>query len=155
MTLIRLIVLILALSLWHNTPALAQPVEVQPLAFGKFAMSDNHAQYSVIMSPAGVETYPPKIHPFDQGQPAIFLLEHYPADTEMMPSIGDIVLNPVPFGAGPTFDLMNFTFSPEPPMTNGAGSLTLNVGATLRTDGSGTLYNDGNYAGTYTLTINY
>lgn len=136
--------------------AVAHPVEQQLLEFGKFAMSDNDAQYTSVMPPGGGQTYHPKLHPFFQGQPGVFTLTAYPPSTELFPTIPDTVMELVGgLGTEPAFDIINFTFSPSPSVTNGAGELTLNIGATLRTDGSGTLYDDGSYEGEYTLTINW
>ncbi len=147
-------IVFLAACLLGGLPASAHPVEQQELGFGRFAMSDNNGQYTSVMPPGGGQSYHAKMHPFSQGQPAVFLLENYPISTELFPTIPDTTLNPVVPG-GPSFDIINFTFSPSPSFTNGIGTLILNVGATLRTDGSGRLYDDGDYESTYTLTINY
>ncbi len=128
--------------------------ETQTLDFGRFAMQDNNAAYGVIMSPMGVETYDPHILPFSAGRQAIFELTDFAPSTLLGVSIADTTLmsmvDPMDY-----FDLVSFTFNPAAPTTNGAGNVTLNIGATLRTSGTGVLYTDDTYTGTYTLVVVY
>jgi hypothetical protein len=39
--------------------------------------------------------------------------------------------------------------------TDGSGAALVNIGVTLRTDGSGTPYPSGDYAGTFDVTLEY
>lgn len=131
----------------------AHPTESRSLDFGKFAMRNNDAQHSIVMQPNGTQTNPPAIVSFFNGTSAIFSFTGFPPSTALLISIPDTVVSPS--GAGEVFDLINFTWTPDPPTTNASGDLTLNVGATLRTSGNSVLYEDSNYTGTYSMTFGW
>ena len=127
--------------------------QAQELTFGQFAIGGNSVVRSIVMSPGGVETYPAHVFPFSQGVEAVFSLSGFPANQAVTASVVDTTVTSV-WGA-PPFDLVNFTFNPAVQTTDGSGNLTLHVGATLRSDGGGALYNEGAYTGSYTLAIDY
>jgi hypothetical protein len=126
---------------------------MQAFDFGKFVIKDNNAQYTIVMAPDGTETYHAKFVPFFQGHQAIMALTDFPPNTSIAITAVNAVLSPL--GGGPSFDIISFAFDPANPVTDGTGALTLNVGATLRSTGSGVQYNDDDYAGTWFMTFNY
>lgn len=151
------LLILLAISFGHCLPGFAHTqviTEMQSMTFGKFAMRDNNAPYDVVMSPTGVETYDPHILPFFQGVQGVFQLTDFLPNQLLGVSIADTTLVSV-VDPLDTFDLLNFTFNPAAPTTNGAGNVTVNVGATLRTSGTGVLYTDDTYTGSYTLVVIY
>lgn len=132
--------------------AYATIVETQPVSFGVFALRDNAAAYDMVISPSGSISNHASYVMISPGQNGIFDLTDLPPDTVLGVSIGDISLDP-DAGGGPSFGAVDFTFSPVNPVTDITGAATINVGGTLRTSGSGTMYSDANFSGTATLQV--
>ena len=128
--------------------------EDQPMDFGKFVIKDNDAPYTITVGTNGVETYDPKFVAFYPGHQAIMHLTDFPPDTSLSITAADTALAPVA-GLGPSFDIINFIFNPAFPVTDSSGALTLNVGVTLRTSGSGVRYYDDDYTGNWLISFNY
>ena len=57
-------------------------------------------------------------------------------------------------GGGQNFTVGDYTFN-SPVVTNGAGSVMLYLGATLRTSGVGGNYDSGNYSGDIEIHVDY
>lgn len=80
-------------------------------------------------------------------------------DMPQSASEGGIVLAPsmpASQGGGPTLELTDLTISNGGSMvSDGAGEATVYIGGTLRTNGTGQLYDGGSYFGAYNITIYY
>ena len=102
----------LVFFLWFCPLALADTITMsQPLAFGKFATVDNSGQFTIVMSPGGIETYTPgKTFPITAGQQAVFQLTNFPPSTLLAVSAADTTLTSL--RGGPSFDIINFIFLP-------------------------------------------
>ena len=123
---------------------------IQDLNFGLFAVRNNLAQYTIIVAPDDTTIYAPEMIEATPAHRGEYLLEEWPINTLLDIDITDGVLTA---GAGPSFSVTDFTYNP--PMTGPTGTLTLYVGATLRTSGSGIRYETGIYNGTVDLTVNF
>jgi hypothetical protein len=131
--------------------------EATGLSFGNFAVIGAHPQ-QIVIPPTGSESHSAGIFRMNpRGQYAVFLLSHFPVNTSLYVTVNDTTLDRVHGGA--TFDITDFTFDPDctmatPCSTDGAGNLTVKIGATLNTRAA-TAYSPGAYSGTYDLMLNF
>lgn len=146
------IIILVGFVFWCPVLAYATITEQQALSFGVFALRDNAAAYDMVVSPTGSVSNHASYVMISPGQNAVFDLTDLPPDTLLGVSIGDISLSP-DAGGGPSFDAVDFTFSPANPVTDVSGAVTINVGGTLRTSGSGAMYSDAAFSGSATLQV--
>ena len=153
---------------FYGTPAKAQVMtEVQALNFGTFAIIDNSAPHTIIISPNNVAAYDPSIVSGIEAERGHYTLTGMPTDVTFTlgvsisnpPTDGGLMLDnqtSVTLGGSEPFLLLNFTVNTANEMvTDSGGNATLYIGATLRTTGSGSIYTDGTYNGTYDITFFY
>jgi hypothetical protein len=135
---------------------------VQHITFGTFSIAHNTGAKHITVAPDGSTSYDSGIYADVQAKPARYDLTGLPPN--MTITLGTYVAVPpnqgglridnatsLTAGGGPFFTIGNFTCNN--PTTDGAGSATLLIGATLTTDGSGGYYNTGAYSGTLDLTF--
>jgi hypothetical protein len=142
-------------------PALAfthQGDELEPLTFGQGIITDNSAARSCTIPAGGTETCDAEITLLNAGHYGVFRLSDYDPTITVEAHIDDSTLTA---SGGQVFDIKDFTFSPNisdsggvPAQPDADGSLTLMIGATLRTR-AGVTYDSTTYRGTYTLQISY
>jgi hypothetical protein len=132
-------------------PATAQEMEfVQRPAFGRFAITDNNATHSIVVTPDNTITYDPAFIPVDDARHGIFNLKNLPAFT-----LPDVSIAPTTLSApgNPDFNIISPTHIIAP--TDVDGNTVLYVGATLQTTGSGENYRSGAYTGIMEITIQF
>lgn len=133
--------------------AFAQTItENSSLRFGKFVLVDNNASRTIQLLPGGSFIADPEYVFFIDPQMGNVTVDGYPPATPLTVTIGTTALNPV--GGGGVNFLTSATFTnPAVIVTDGTGSVTFDVGATLSSDGVGTTHNDDNYDGIYSVTV--
>lgn len=137
------------------SPAIAGVMrEIRPLTFGSVTVT-GAAPQTVQIGADNTESHSGGILTLHNGANGIYQLSNFPANTLFTVDIADTVS--VRVGTGQTFDIKDFTTQPanaDTPRTDGAGNMTIRIGATLATR-SGVSYPPGAYRGTYTLMINF
>ena len=146
--------LALVLMCLAHDVCLAAITEVQPVRFGSFALRNNSAQHSMAVAPDGSITADASFVRLDDGSPGVFELSGLPPSTTLSVGMADILLAPTS-GGGPSFSVSSVIFDPPVPVTDALGQVTLNVGATIRTDGSGTMYSNTDFSGVAMLVVDY
>ena len=133
-------------------PVLGQTITIDtPLNFGRFVMVDNAVPRHINLLPAGGVTADAQYIFFSNPQMGTITVEDYPASTTLSVSVGVINLNN---GGGTPFFSTSSTFTnPSIVTTDGTGSATFDVGATLSSDGGGSTHVDGIYSGTFNVTV--
>ena len=131
--------------------------ELRQLSFGHIAVT-GAAPQTVTMSPAGVESASGGITLLmPRGENGIYQLTGYAPNTSLWITIAQASMDRQAGGASLTLD--NFIFSPDctmatPCSTDGAGELTVGIGATLTTQPA-TSYGPGPYRAAYDLLLNF
>lgn len=135
--------------------AVAAIMETQQLGFGTFAMRNNNSQHDMVIEPTGGVIADPAYVVIFSGQPASFAVSGFPGSTMLIITVtpGDLTVGGS--GSGEAFDLVNFQADPANPITTGAGTASFNLGATLRSSGSGSMYPDGAFEGSATVSVNF
>lgn len=139
-------------------PAFAQETmtEIHPLDFGLFSLRDNDAQHTLVVD-AGDNSYTadPPFAVATPPQRGEYLLEGFAPGTDVTVDVADggLTLN----GAGGTqvFATISYTVSPATVTTDGAGTATVYVGATLRTRGDAVMYPTGSYSDDIDITFSW
>lgn len=121
---------------------------IEDISFGTFALRNNNAQYTIVLAPDNTAVYSPEIISGTEPQRGEYFIEEFPINTALDITVTDGVLSD---GAGQAFSVTDFTH--DPLMTSPTGTATINLGATLRTSGTGIRYDSGNYSGTVDLTV--
>jgi len=149
-------VLLLAAALLPATARAQDRYRVdQDLSFGKFGITRNNADYDIVVDINGNYT----------ADPGYVMTAPYPTNAEIFL---DMLTPSVPFyvhldnttlsvnGSGnpPLLYLRDFTTN-GPFVTTPGGTLTVLIGATLRTSGDMTPYETGPYTGTLDITFDY
>ncbi|MDZ7923745.1 MAG: DUF4402 domain-containing protein [Marinagarivorans sp.] len=128
-----------------------QQQKISALSFGQFAIGTNNAESTLVISKRGgttLATY--RIYPLAHGQPGHYLLTAYLAFTPLIITIPPFDITR---SGSQALRIENFDF--DPVITDGSGAALLIVGATLKTNGAGGTYGDGNYTGVMNITINW
>lgn len=139
--------------------------EVSALAFGRVAATaGTDGQASLVLEPDGdyraADTSDARIVPLSGASPATILVEGAAAfyDLVIQPPGTSIFLTHQALGSAPRFEVTDFVTSPSGiGRTNRDGQLSIQVGATLKTEQvlSARTYPEGTYSGTYQLTVEY
>lgn len=127
----------------------------QDLSFGKFGITRNNANYEIIVDINGNYT----------ADPGFVMTAPYPTNAEIFldmltPSVplyvdlDNSTLSVNGSGTPPLLYLRDFTTN-GPFVTTPGGTLTVLIGATLRTSGDMTPYQSGPYTGTFDITFDY
>lgn len=127
------------------------------LTFGRIVMRDNNAPRDVALTPTGSYVADPA-YVFYAETPQ---LGSYTINGQTPNAVMDIMLDVAataitPNGGGggaAQFTLVDPFTVPAVVVTNGGGSATFEIGATLRSDGSGQTFLDANYIGNYTIIV--
>lgn len=136
------------------TPARAQETltVVEDLSFGTFGLRDNDNSHDVTVGIDNTPFYDTAIVdgpvPPQRGE---YLLEGLPPNLALGVTIDDTTLSLDGSGDPPLFTMSDGQHNN--PVTDGAGTAMLYVGATLSTSGTGVNYPSGHYEGGYDLTI--
>jgi len=138
-------------------------VETQPLQFGTFvAIADATDTSTLAIDVAGASTIlnpgNARLVEITAGQQGVFTASAAAPSTAVTVTLPvSVTLNcGACSGAQPDFTVDTFVDDTGgAPVTDGAGGLVVNVGATLNTIASATPYEDGAYSGAYTVSINY
>jgi hypothetical protein len=127
----------------------------QELSFGKFGISRNNAQYEITVDINGNYT----------ADPGFVLTAPYPTNAELFldmltPSVplfvdlNNTTLSVNGSGNPPLLSVRDFTTN-GPFVTSAGGTLTVLIGATLRSSGTNDPYESGPYTGTLDITFDY
>lgn len=138
--------------------------EIQELDFGEFALRNNTAPHTITVAPDNSTVYDPDIISNIDAQRGEYEFSNLPPNVIFYvgisvpnpPTEGGLILdNPsnLTHGGGESFTLGNLTANDL--VTDGAGDGTLYIGATLTTSGNSNTYADGNYNGSFDLTLYY
>lgn len=125
--------------------------ENQPLSFGKIVLVNNAAPRQIKLFPAGSYTADPEYIFFTDPQLGNITVDGYPPATPLNVTVG--VTNLTGGGSPALFSIQSTFTNPASITTDGTGSATFDVGATLISDGSGASFTDNLYDGTYTVTV--
>ena len=136
-----------------SSAAYAVITEVQPLSFGTFAMRNNDAAYNYLVLPNGTTSINPNYLPFVDGQRGEFDLTSFPPNTNLM--IGITFTDLESGHGGEDFTVSTPQILPGTTTTDGAGSLTIFVGATMTSSGTSTTYFNGTFNSTMTIMVNW
>jgi hypothetical protein len=132
-------------------PAYADVNELQPLDFGRWIITANNAQHSIILNTNGSYSSSPALVMLDPPSEGIYQITELPAFAEII-SVDVTMTQSLQGGGSEDFTLQDFqVIAPD---ADGAGETTITLGATARTSGSGNDYDDSVYNGTLELDIN-
>ena len=127
--------------------------ENTPLSFGRIVMHDNGSQRDLRLLSNGSYIAGTGYYIIDTPPQ----LGSYTIQGQVPGRIMDIAFIAVgslnPGGAGPYFTLVDFFTVPSVVTTNGAGEVTFQVGATLRSSGFMGNYIDSTYNGGFTISV--
>lgn len=133
--------------------AKAAIIEIQPLNFGQWAITNNTGFKTIVVNTNGSFSNSPGLFnivvPPTQG---IYRVDGLPAFTSIN-SVTASMLLPMTGGNQP-FTLENFQIVHDP-ATNSSGEINITLGATAKTSGTGVAYDDASYTGTIQFDINY
>ncbi len=127
--------------------------ESQRLDFGSFALSSNVASSTLSVPSDGGPVVPTgNIHIIQPGNRGIYQLTGFPPNTALtitvVPTAISTVVNPL---LNESFTVISIDSAPFV-MSNGVGSVTIYVGATLSSSGNGNTYIDSAYNATFDIT---
>ncbi len=125
--------------------------ENQPLSFGKIVLVNNTAARQIELFPSGTYTADPEYIFFTDPQLGNITVDGYPPATPLTVTVG--VTNLTAGGSPALFSLSDTFTNPASITTDGSGSVTFDVGATMKSDGSGSSFSDSLYDGSYTITV--
>lgn len=141
------------LTIGTNTDAQGQTLtQDRPLRFGEIATTANNAIREIQLHANGSYTASPGIF-FYGDTPQ---LGRYRIENQAASHIMDITIstNATMLGAGnPVFTLHDAFTVPAVVITDNLGNATFEIGGTLRTNGSGIAYPNGNYNALFTVTV--
>ena len=145
----------LALLFWTTT-ASAAIIENRALSFGTFGLRDNAGVYTYVLSPLGAITADFEIVVIDDGLPGDYTVSGFPVTTALTFNVlGSSPLTLGGTGSRVPFPISNFTINPNPITTDGAGNASFTLGATLSTDGLGTMYSDGVFSDSVLIVVSF
>ncbi|NQZ14283.1 MAG: DUF4402 domain-containing protein [Alphaproteobacteria bacterium] len=125
-------------------------VENRPLNFGRFALVDNGAPRTLQLLPSGLFTADPQYMFLIDPRAGNITVSGYPPATPLSVSISTTTLNN---GGGASFNTISTFTDPAVITTDATGEATFDIGATLRSDGGGSTHSNGNFNGSYTITV--
>lgn len=141
-------------ALFAPFPGLCQTFDqARSMDFGRIALTTYSQVGTLVVHPDGSYTATPEILVLDPPSAARFDATGFPANTAATLSVTDADATLGGGGAGQAFTIRDFVSAPGVLSTNGAGNMTFDLGATLRSAGDGQVYPDGSYSTTITLTL--
>lgn len=145
-------VLVGASFLW-GAPARSALIEIQPLDFGEWAITNNTAINHITVNPDGsFSSSPSLINIIQPPQEGLYRVDSLPPSTAIL-SVNVTMIAPLTGGNQP-FTMDTFQVIHDP-MTNVSGEVNITLGASAKTNGSTVPYDDAVYTGTLQLEINY
>ncbi len=127
--------------------------EDDTLTFGHVVMRDNSAPKDIELHPDGSYTADPAyIFYAEEPQLGRYTIQGQLANHQMDITI-DVAATVISTGGTPNFTLVNPFTVPAIVITNGLGNATFEVGATLRSNGDGQVFQDANYLGNFDITV--
>jgi len=150
----KIVIMALCLtSFYLVAPANAVISEVQAINFGKFALQNNTSVHTYRVLPNGTINANVEYIRFFDGQEGQYNLSGYPATTALtiLVTSGNLTTG----AGGEQFSIGSWDTSPASLVTDASGEESFNLGATLSSSGSGTMYLDGTFNVNATITINF
>lgn len=135
-----------------SASARADMTELQPMNLGRWVITKNDTNYSIIINTDGSYSNASQLLMLEPPQPGIYRIEDLPKSTPIA-SVTATVFDPLD-GSGQSFLLDNFQVL-APASTNGDGEATVTVGLRVRTSGNGQGYSDNVYNGALQLDIHF
>ena len=136
-----------------SAAASAQTItENTPLSFGEIAIVSAGSVGRVTLSPAGTYTNNSNVYIIEPPQLGEYTVTGGPPNTAytiMLPPSVTIS------GPGGPFVLDNLEVRPLSLVTDASGQDEFTISGRLQTQGGGTSYGDGNYSGSFIVTINF
>lgn len=145
-----LLVFVIAFPLSARAQSLNQ---TRGMDFGRIALTDYNAVGTLVLDPDGSYSASPEIIVLDPPTPARFEATGMPPNTAAVVSVTNADATLGGSGTGRFFAIRDYVTSPATVVSNGAGNLLFDLGATLSTEGGGQSYSDGNYSANITVTI--
>jgi hypothetical protein len=143
------------ICLMQSTSAWGQSlVENQAIDFGTVFVESNAANYDIALkSNCSGYTIDAQYYVFTAPQCGSYTASGYPPNTTLTVTITNNVDVDPDGGSGPNFTMISPFHTPNNVKTNGAGEVTFEVGATLRTSGSGGFFASDSFSGSYSVTV--
>lgn len=144
------------LLLLGGEQAIGDITEISPMNFGTVVIASNSSPETIALGYTGSVGYSAGIYPVTSPSVAEFQLFNYPANQLLFISANSIQAN----SNSDIFSTEQFTLPhvdvPSVLTTDGSGAVTLFVGGTLQTSGSGSSsFIDTRYRINYQVTVNY
>lgn len=143
----------LVLSVFCAREAFAGVSVVQHLSFGSFTVKRNDAPYDITINAGGSYSYSTTgyimISPPQNG---IYDIDGLPI-SQAVASVTASQAAPLS-GSGDNFQMVNFSLVHDP-ATDVSGVLRVQIGATARSSGMGTMYPDQTYTGQIDIQVNF
>ncbi len=134
-------------------PARSGVSVVQGLSFGSFISKNNDAQYDITVNTNGSYSYDAAgFILISIPNPGVYDIDGLMISTAI--TSVDVTQNAPLSAPGNSLQMLNFTET-HPGSTDASGVARIEIGATARTTGSGTLYPDQTYTGVVEIQINY
>jgi hypothetical protein len=135
-------------------PAYSGIVEVVPLSFGQFIITDNTSVHNLTIQRNGNINEDPAFHILENPVRGTYNVSNFPVRTNLI-----ILANVASFSnlSNPSqfFTVSAFATNPQNVKTNNNGEVSFDLAATLQTSGNGIMYEDANYTGTLVVSVNY
>lgn len=127
--------------------------QTRAMDFGRVALTTYDQVGTLVLDPDGSYTASSEIVVIDAPVPARFEGGGFPANTAatLVVTDGDATLGGG--GTGQVFTIRDYVSSPSTLVSNGAGDLIFDLGATLRSEGDGNSYTDGDYSTDITVSV--
>ena len=133
--------------------AYANIIEIQPLDFGQWAITNNSGIKYITIQPDGSVTHSPELVNFNKTpQQGVYRVDGLPPSTAIN-AVNVNMIDPLQ-GGNQVFTMNNFQVVYDP-VSNISGEINITLGATARTTGTGVPYDDAVYNGTLQLDIYY
>lgn len=145
-------IILAGLVLSAHTPAQAQTLtQDRPLLFGEIATTANNAMRDIQLKPDGSYIASPGIYFYG----SIPQLGRYKIENQTPSHVMDVVIDAsaTQLGSNPVFTFHDTFTVPTVVVTDSLGNATFEIGGTLRTNGNGIPYPDGNYNALFSVTV--
>lgn len=140
---------------FYSLQSFSEQEEEQALSFGNFAIGSNSTVSTLtVLTNGSIPQGTNKIYPISLAQPGRYRLSSFPVAnfSPLTISIADFSLQ---LGSRPELLFVTDLVFPSIISTNAGGEAFLDVGATLKTSGTGELYRDGPYRGVINIIVNW
>ncbi len=147
--------LVSSLYFSFTTSVRATITEVDQLDFGTIALSPLTGVQVLSITYDGIITADADIHIVVPGNPGEWLLTNFPVSTTLTVDLpNSVTLSRVGGGNPDNFTVKNLETEPST-VTDGTGAFTLHIGGDMETTSGGPSYIDGDYEGSFDITINF